>query len=409
MWRPIHINAFFVYQERVMGTKYALKAGWLIDGTGTPAQQNVVIHIDQGTIAGLDTEANQDLLPKSVLDFSGHTVIPGLVDSHVHLAMSGATDPIIRENQLFASYEKALPVIKRHMDEHLACGVVAIRDGGDWGGHALQFSREHSQHPVVAKCAGKAWRGQNRYGKLVGRAPQDGQSLAQAISENAESPDFIKIVGSGLNSLLDFGKQTTPQFSLKELAQAVEVAKKMGLDTMVHANGEIPVQIALEAGCQSIEHGFFMGRDNLERMAQSGTMWVPTAVTMESYARSLPSGDPKAIGALKNLDHQLEQISLARKLGVTLAVGTDAGSTGVHHGRALSQEMALFVKAGFLLEESLKAATYSGSQLIGRSDSGVLTTGQIATLVVVKGSPHELLQNLNDPVAVIVDGKILNY
>ncbi|MBI9074869.1 MAG: amidohydrolase family protein [Desulfatibacillum sp.] len=389
-----------------MNANHSLKAGWIVDGTGDPARKNIFITINKGRISSLDTALPLKAESPALLDYSGCTVIPGLVDAHVHLVMSGAVDPVIREAQLFASYEKAAPVINRHLDEALASGVVALRDGGDWGGHALQFVREAGPMPVIAKCAGKAWRASKRYGKLVGRAPVEGQSLAEALKNDDQSPDFIKVVGSGLNSLVEFGKQTPPQFSLEELTEAVEAARSMGLDVMVHANGDEPVRIAVEAGCQSVEHGFFMGRENLKRMADKGTVWVPTAVTMESYAQSLPMEDPQRDGALRNLEAQVKLISLARELGVTLAVGTDAGSTGVHHGRSLWREMALFMEAGFSVEEVIQATCRTGAGLLELPDLGVLEAGKEATLVVVKGSPKDLPQSLKNPVAVIVRGEV---
>ena len=87
----------------------------------------------------------------------------------------------------------------------------------------------------------------------------------------------MKIVNSGLNSLKVFGKQTPPQFGAEEMRAAVKTAKSFGLKTMVHANGKLPVKIAVDAGCDSIEHAFFMGAESLYRIAERGAIWVPTA------------------------------------------------------------------------------------------------------------------------------------
>lgn len=396
-------NRIQTLKEDAMTSIIQIKAGWLIDGTSAPAAENVILTIENGVIKSLDHAGPKE--SASILDYSGCTILPGLTDAHVHLVMSGTTDMAIRETQLFVAYEKSAPVIERHLKESLKSGVTSIRDGGDWGGHALRFVRENGDIPVMAKCAGKAWRADKRYGKLVGRPPKDGQTLAGAIAEDGQNPDFIKVVGSGLNSLIEFGKQTPPQFSREELSQALQAAKKLGLEIMIHANGDEPVRIAVEAGCQSVEHGFFMGQDNLKRMADNGTVWVPTAVTMEGYAQSIPDDDPKKAGALKNLDAQMELISQARELGVTLALGTDAGSTGVHHGRSLWREMALFMKAGFSLEEVICAAAKNGADLLGLNDQGTIAPCKAATLVMAKGSPQDLPASLQQPAAVMVRGK----
>ena len=101
-----------------------------------------------------------------------------------------------------------------------------------------------------------------------------------------EEKDHIKIVNSGLNSLKEFGKETLPQFGAEELSDVVKIAGKCGRRVMVHANGKKPVAAALAAGCNSIEHGFFMGVENLKIMAEKGIVWVPTACTMKAYRRT---------------------------------------------------------------------------------------------------------------------------
>ncbi len=141
---------------------------------------------------------------------------------------------------------------------------------------------------------------------------------------------------------------------------------------MVHANGKLPVKIAVEAGCASIEHGFFMGRDNLQRMAEHKTFWVPTGFTMQGYANQLPSGTLEADMALRNLENQLQQLMWARELGVRVAVGTDAGSLGVHHGSAVLEELRLFMQAGYSIQEAIRCATRNGAALLGLQDFGTL-------------------------------------
>ncbi len=382
-----------------------VRAGWLVDGTGAPAIKDALLQIKGGRIIAVSSSPAPEDSPARVLDFSSCTVIPGLVDSHVHMVMSGTTDMAVRERQLFVSYQDALPVMKGHCRDHIAHGVVAVRDGGDWGGHALAFARSGQANPLIVKSAGKAWRAAGRYGKLVGRAPHGNQTLAQGINTNKENPDFIKIVGSGLNSLLSFGKQTPPQFTRQELTEAVQAARSQGLDVMVHANGEEPVRVALEAGCTSIEHGFFMGDDNLRRMADRQIVWAPTAVTMESYAASLPSDDPKAAGALKNLDHQLGQMARARQFGVPMACGSDAGSTGVNHGEALMREMALFIRAGYGMEEAVQAASATGAKMLGLTHMGVLQAEKDATWVAVEGPPDQFSNIITKPVCVMITGR----
>jgi imidazolonepropionase-like amidohydrolase len=212
---------------------------------------------------------------------------------------------------------------------------------------------------------GPAWHRAGRYGKLIGRSPAQNESLAEAYTRENPVCDYIKLVNSGLNSLREFGRETSPQFSAAEIRQLVAAAERQGRKVMVHANGRLPVQEALEGGCHSIEHGFFMGRNNLARMAERQCVWVPTACTMKAYAEILDhERDYAAAGvAQRNLSDQLRQLAIARELGVTVALGTDAGSPGVLHGESVFEEMKLLAKAGYSLAEIVRCATSAAARL----------------------------------------------
>ena len=381
-----------------------ISAGWLIDGRGGPERQNVRIAVKDGTIAGLwDASAEPEgSATEAIQDFSGCTVIPGLVDSHVHLTMSGSADEEFRKRLRAASYESIRRVIGDHLQEHLNHGVVAVRDGGGARGYALRCARGYPG-PVRVRAAGCAWHREGRYGRLIGRTPAGGLGLAEAIRQDGERVDHLKIVNSGLNSLTDYGKQTAPQFDLAEMCAAVKAAAELGRSVMVHANGEAPVRVAVAAGCRSIEHGFFMGKDNLARMADKGVAWVPTVVTMAAYARIFAQTGRSPDVARRTLDHQLEQLAIARRLGVTVALGTDSGSPGVEHGAAVIEEMKLLMQAGYSLPEAIHCATVNGARLAG-GEFGLIEPGRPATFLVAQGSPSTLPESLNNIRAVFIDG-----
>jgi imidazolonepropionase-like amidohydrolase len=177
---------------------------------------------------------------------------------------------------------------------------------------------------------------------------------------------------------------------------------------MVHANGKLPVQLAVEAGCDSIEHGFFMGEDNMKRMADRQVFWVPTAFTMKAMSAHMIEGsegaqDPQVV--LRILEAQLEQMSRARELGVRLAAGTDAGSFGVRHGAALAEELKLIIKAGFSVEEAIGCATSEGARLLSLDhELGRLARGMPANFIIVDGPPSSLPGSLRNVKAICVNG-----
>ncbi len=404
-----------------------IHAGWVIDGSTDSIQQNVIIHVNKGIIRTITPAAQVRISEttlsdpeKSYLDLTAYTLLPLLVDCHVHLFMSGTPDIPARKHQLDAGYDELKHVIAAHIRQHLASGVGAVRDGGDRQGFSQRYRQEVSNADagsgscplagyaervalsgLCCKIAGKAWHHAGRYGKLIGRAPDTDETLAEAMRRESclpgyVRPDHVKIVNSGVNSLLCFGKETLPQFSYEEMSAAIRFIAQQGLKTMVHANGRAPVQIAVEAGCHSIEHGFFMGEDNLARMRDHQTIWVPTAFTMRAYAATLPPSSREAATALRNLDHQRDQIRRARDTGVRIALGTDAGSMGVHHGVAVKEELRILMEAGFSLPEAIGCATRNGADLLEIPEIGLLKPGMPAAWIAVKGSPSLLPDSLCD-------------
>jgi imidazolonepropionase-like amidohydrolase len=176
---------------------------------------------------------------------------------------------------------------------------------------------------------------------------------------------------------------------------------------MVHANGEDPVRVAVMAGCRSVEHGFFMGEENLERMAERGTVWVPTAVTMQAYAAQLTAAGRDPCPARRMLDHQLAQMERARRLGVAVALGTDAGAPGVDHGAAVIEEMRLLMQAGYAFAEAVRCSAVNGALLAGGT-SGLLASGRAASFVVHAAGPDEALFSRGGAVtAVFVNGVVV--
>lgn len=387
-----------------------IRAGWLIDGSGEPIKRDVVMTITDGIIANIQ-EYSEDIEQHRSLtaDLSFGAVMPPFIDSHVHLAMSGSMDAKTRENQLVAGCDELEPYIVKHLEQLFNHGVLTVRDGGDRDNCVRKYLRKTDEHeyPVEVISPGRAWHRKGRYGSLIGRCPANGETLSEAYLRDKGNASFIKLVNSGLNSLKNYGKETDPQFDAEEISLLVREAEKDGRKVMVHANGNLPVRLAVEAGCHSIEHGFFMGRENLELMAERGCFWVPTVCTMKAYAEVL-SYEGNRNGeevARKNLQHQLDQLRLAREIGVKVALGTDSGSPGVLHGEAVFEEMKLFAKAGYPLEEIVQSATLLGAELLGLPDTGLLQKGKPADFLVTRGTPAQLPRKFSYLESIYLAGK----
>lgn len=382
------------------GASY-IRAGWLLDGSGGPPLRDALLTIAGGRFAGVQKYAHATPPPADRLtDLSPCTVVPPFVDSHVHLSFSGTADRQARQWQRSADYRRIRPLIARHLRAAFAHGVLALRDGGDAHGHVLRYLQEdkvREASPLMVVTTGRAWHRAGRYGGFLGRHPAAGESLARACELDQDAADQVKVINSGVNSLQNFALQTLPQFTGDELREVVRLAAAKGRRVMVHANGELPVRLAVEAGCHSIEHGYFMGRNNLELMAAKGVAWVPTLVPLETFATQLAQENRRSelSVARRTLQHQLEQVALANEMGVTIALGTDAGSIGVHHGQAVAAELRLLGKAGLTLGEAIRCAAWNGSQLLGLADRlGCIAEGRPAHFLVLRGRPDHFPDNV---------------
>jgi imidazolonepropionase-like amidohydrolase len=394
-----------------MGQPHYLFAGWLFDGNGGPPRKRILFEIVDGKISAIRDNCRDDTLPcaDQLTDLSCCTILPPFIDAHVHLALSGATDSAIRKQQLQVEFNKSCQTIRQNIHDLFTHGILAVRDCGDNGGHALRYKKENldsAYEPVLIQAAGSGWYIRGRYGRILGCSPTQGESLIDAVATRQQDADFIKIFHSGPNNLQNFARPTNPQFSLEELRATTQLAEKYGRKIAVHANGQLPVQQALEAGCHSIEHGYFMGQANLERMASQQVFWVPTLHTMHALAEERGGDNQKAASvARQTLQHQLVQVRQSRELGVPIALGTDAGSIGVLHGESLVKEIKLLMAAGFSLSEAVQCATTNGAALLGLENMGTLRPGKPATFLVARASPAMLPRKLAYLEAIYLEGR----
>jgi imidazolonepropionase-like amidohydrolase len=190
----------------------------------------------------------------------------------------------------------------------------------------------------------------------------------------------------------------------------------------VVANGPQQVEEALAAGCDAIEQGYGMGEANLRKMANMNVRWIPSLLRAKNALDGAGSGgevscrfsmryaapgkaDPGAkVFWDKLLAEQLAQLRLAGKLGVTLLVGTGAGSIGILHGESMIEEMKLFIKAGYSLEETIRCASENGAGFFGMENLGALTVGRKAAFLIARGGVQQLPRKLSYLEGIYVDG-----
>ena len=315
------------------------------------------LHIENGLIAGYGT--GKPPYPGSITDLGDVFLTPGLIDAHVHLDLDPGSRPDLMERvRLAAGY-----------------GLAAVRDGGDQCGRVLK-ARPMIQDLMYLASPGVAMFAPGRYGAFLGR-PVDGlEAMRQTVHEMVRlGADHIKALASGPVSLKKFGLVGGPQFDMARLTCLSLLAKKVGLPFMVHANGPEAVAQCLAAGVDSVEHGYFMGKENLAKLADAQTAWIPTIQPLASLLarETCPATRDILAGTIEG---QVKQLAAARRYGVRAVLGTDAGAPGLAVGPGLYQEMYWWRQAGYSTQEILSAATSGPAELMGSPNKlGRLVTG----------------------------------
>ncbi len=207
------------------------------------------------------------------------------------------------------------------------------------------------------------------------------------------------------------GDRFAPQLTAEEIAAGVEEARKIGTRTAAHAEGAAGIKNALRAGVDSIEHGTYLDDEALEMMLDRGVYYVPTfAIRRRIAEEGARGGVPGFILDIvkRVLDRHLQSLEKARKAGVRVALGTDAGASLFGHGES-ARELEDLVGAGFSPMEALRAGTAHAAELLGMQELiGTLEEGKRADLVVIDGDPLSDIRVLQDSRrigAVLVDGQ----
>lgn len=337
-------------------------------------------------------------------------LMPGLVEAHSHLFLDGGElDLNKRAEYLTSQFDEMIKVGRRSVAQSLAAGITLIRDAGDIHGINLQLRSERKFHespqPAI-RCAGQAIRKAKRYGSFMAREVRDAREIEDVVSEAAIHADDIKVLMTGIIDF-DAGEvKGAPQFSLEEARCIAAVARSFGRLTFAHCSGADGINIAIEAGLNSIEHGFFMTREQLQKMAKLAIAWVPTfsPVNFQKERPELLGWSAQTVDKLDRiLEAHWKQLEYAYEIGVPVLVGSDAGSIGVRHGLGYIEELILMASAGVKLTKILHSATVLPRKLWHCAPVDI-KTGAVAEIVLLDSSPFDDISALERIVAVYKDG-----
>ncbi len=333
------------------------------------------IYIRQGTVASVQpVPEGAPFIPEkgwSLLELPADwLLIPALVDCHVHLVLDSV--------QGFKALHGPVPrrLLADRLEKLVNAGVLAVRDGGDRYNSALHYDLQRTEsncRPVpLIVATGPAIHRRGHYGLKLGDGgiSDHHQAVAKIRQLKKMGARQVKVVLSGLVNLDTPGLVGPVQFTEEELTFLVRTARDEGLPVMVHASSDSAVQTALAAGVHTVEHGYYLSADSLQKMAAQNTAWIPTVAPMAALAERLQRlGDFKrAVVARQAVEQHLEMIARAHACGVTLGIGTDAGSPGVSWEKGYFQEMKYYARAGLSAGAILKIATKNGAMLLGKEE-----------------------------------------
>ena len=379
---------------------YAIQAGRLIVDASQPSRGPSTVIVENGRIARIEPGATAPA-GATVVDMRGRTVLPGLIDAHVHLTGDPGT-PFWRET-IDSNESYAIVGVKNALLTARA-GFTTVRDLGAVG-HSSFALRDAIRDGIVPGprviASGGALSIVGGHGDVSGFRPEVNAALdpggtctgadqcALRVREWAKrGSDVIKITSTG-GVLSQQGRGLEGHFDPAEIRAITSTAHRLGLKVAAHAHGARGIEDAARAGVDSIDHGTFADAAALSAMKARGTWLVPTLMASTGVRDRLgkniftPVVEAKGREAIAVWGRALRE---AHRIGVKIAFGTDSGV--FEHGRN-GEEAALMVRLGGMSPRAvLVSATSGAAELLGIGDeTGTLAPGKSADLIAVDGDP----------------------
>ncbi|GAA0603189.1 amidohydrolase family protein [Sporichthya brevicatena] len=383
-----------------MSGDVAVEGGLLWVGPGQTYQDGLV-YVRDGVVVHAGP-AQPGIVPPGTprINATGCTVLPGLIDAHVHLTTNSDHRNVIPSDTYRGQVTRPAKLLhgQRNAWRALAAGFTTLRVMGHRGVGEIEL-RDFidSGLAVGPRLVVSPWwitmthgHGDLFYPPYTPRRQWD---TADGVEEcrklvrlqAREGADFIKVMASG--GMARGEQPHWPNYTVEELTAIVETAHDLDLRVAAHALSIEGIRRCLAAGVDSIEHGSYLDRDAAAEMAARGTFLVPTMAfndwcQQEGLLRGLTE---QGVADLSDAhDRTLEAFAFAREAGVRVVMGTDSSGTLCPFG-AHARELELYVKHGMTVDEALATATVNAAELLDRPDLGALRAGAAGDIVVVEG------------------------
>ena len=386
--------------------KTLVKTKSLLDGTGAQPIPQGWLLFEEGKILAVGKPGQLDGVEGigQTIDLSDCHVLPGFVDSHIHLGLSHTDmiEPMPVTRQMGQSAQRKICKAVLYLREHLDAGVTLVRDMGEE--HFIDFELRRAiqdgylQGPRMV-CSGNLITASHGQGQ-IGLSVADGveEVRRQCRINLSKGADFIKIfVGGGVvSSEASLDNYT---YSLAEIRTAVEEAQMMGKYTAAHIHAGKGLDLCIQAGVQSIEHACLASDRQIEAMARAGC-WVTGTFSPAMHPLGVRMVSQEKRARLQQVQQKiLEVYGKLMKAGVKMSFGTD----GVHG--AIAYEAMQAEKCGASRMKAIQYITLEGARAC-RMDHccGTLQAGKYADFVALEGDPLENLEHLQQVKAVYLGG-----
>ncbi len=375
----------------------------LIDGKNKEIQEDVYLLVEEGIIRKIGPQGNIPHLDFSqgnmeLLDYRHGYITPGMIDAHVHMTFSAEADTM---GTLTSKSNASLAIDgMNNLKATLSGGITAIRDLGAPNYIDVDLRNAQVKGEITGPkslVSGKFITMTGGHGWQIGHECDGTQEVTKGAREQLKhGADVIKIMATG-GVLTPGVDPNSSQLSETEIKAAVTEAHKVGKKTAPHAQGIYGIKNAIRAGIDSVEHGVYLDDEAADMMVEQGTFLVPTFSAIYNIIKyGEKHGIPKfAVDKAKAIkDVHFESFQKARKKGVKIAMGTDAGTPFNRHGDNLF-ELKLMVDMGMTSIEAIQSSTYESAKLLGIDDfHGSLEVGKKADFLLVKNNPLTDIQNL---------------
>ena len=404
-----------------------LRVGTLLDGTSTTPLRDAHL-VYTGTeilFVGADnrTPPAELLRPGQTqpdLHAPDATLLPGLIEAHAHLFLEGGElDAGKRAAYLQQTPEQLLAAARERLPKLVRYGIAGVRDAGDKDGVGLALSQCYKNArsgvaPLLMPyldSPGAAIHHRGRYGSFMGDPLENFLSPYACVENRVRAgADRIKLIPTGIINFKQGAVTAEPQMTTEEVAQFVAAAKSFNRQTFAHASGDLGIDHALDGGVDSIEHGFFLRDDQLAKLRDRQTAWVPTFAPVQKQVdhAAIMKWAPDIVMNLHGiLDRHAASLVKAHALGVLIVAGSDAGSYGVAHGVDFLYELELMERAGLPSLAVINAATGVSSQRLGYKEKfGRIAAGYRSRFILTRHSPLETVSNLRQTRTIVFDGEV---